>query len=40
MLNLDVSYFENQMHLQPRNYQVSKEVVHKLEFKDVAAMQI
>ena len=26
--------------LQPRNYQVSKEVVHELEFGDIAVMQI
>ena len=26
--------------LQPRNYQVSKEVVHELEFGDIADMQI
>ena len=26
--------------LQPRNYQVSKEVVHELKFEDIAVMQI
>ena len=26
--------------LQPRNYQVSKEVVHKLKFGDIGVMQI
>ena len=28
------------LHIQPRNYQVSKEVVNKLKFGDVAVMQI
>ena len=26
--------------LQPRNYQVSKEAVHELEFPDIAVMQV
>ena len=28
------------MHILPSNYQISKEVVHELEFGDIAVMQI
>ena len=33
-------YFEQSILIQPGNYQVSKEVVHELEFGDIAVMQI
>ena len=32
--------FGQLLHLQPRNYQVSKNVVHEVKFGDIAVMQM